>query len=85
MPFDSARRLRVRSHLHFLAARLRPPSRHPPAARPGLPLPFQPKSNGTVVDQGNLHVGAEHAAFDPWLPGAGRRDEPLEQAPPQIR
>src|ERR1700730_11786939 len=62
MPFDSARRLRVRSQLRF-----------------------QPKSDGTVVDQGHLHVGAEHAALDPWVLDARRRDEPFEQPPPYIR
>ena len=46
---------------------------------------FQQKSDGAVVDQGHLHVGAEHAAFDPRVLGARRRDQPLEQAPPQIR
>jgi hypothetical protein len=77
MPFDSARRLRVRSHLDFCVS----------AQVQGLgPRPrFQPKSDGTVVDQGHLHVGAENAAFDPRVLDARCGNEPFEQATPQIR
>jgi hypothetical protein len=91
MPFDSAWRLRVRSQLEFCvsASLALPPhaSAAPGCARRArrtrlrAPLRFQPKSDGTVVDQGHLHIGAEHAAFDPGVLDARRRDEPLEQAP----
>src|SRR5216684_4745419 len=78
MPFDSARRLRVRSHLDFCGSA---------SLAQGLgPRPrFQPKGYGAVVDQRHLHVGAENAAFDPRVLGARCGDEPFEQMTPQIR
>src|ERR1700676_775828 len=40
---------------------------------------LKPEGDRRVVGQRNLHMGAENAGFDPWVPGPRGPDQGVEQ------